>query len=326
MRLEKILKFIASAARINGSGRLIKSLGDSAPENMRSLIYAGPGHFYSPLPDLKQVTAQRDRLFDRSVDELEGIDLNAPGQTDLVRRFARHYNPLQLPEKPDEASRYHLDNGWFSYGDGVTLYCMMRHLRPRRIIEIGSGFSSAAMLDTDDRAFGGSLEFTFVEPNPERLRSLLQPRDSERCQLLTCGVQDVDLQLFDRLEANDILFVDSSHVAKIGSDVVHLVFRILPRLKEGVVIHFHDIFWPFEYPESWVVAGRAWNEAYLLRAFLQYNEAFRIVYFNSYLEERHRTLVEANLPLALKEPSTRLTPGNTSLWLVKGPQLPRASE
>ena len=106
----------------------------------------------------------------------------------------------------------------------------------------------------------------------------------------------------------DILFIDSSHVAKIGSDVVYLMTEVLPQLRPGVLVHFHDVFWPFEYPEEWVQEGRAWNETYMLKAFLQFNERFRILLFCSYLALHHRAVLEQHLPLALKN-------SGGSLWL-----------
>jgi hypothetical protein len=114
-----------------------------------------------------------------------------------------------------------------------------------------------------------------------------------------------------------MLFIDSSHVAKKDSDVVHILFEVLPRLNKGVMVHFHDVLWPFEYPEIWLARGRAWNEAYFLRAFLQYNPGFEIVFFNSYLASMQREILKRKMPLALKTPSSSVTPGNSSLWLRK---------
>ena len=125
---------------------------------------------------------------------------------------------------------------------------------------------------------------------------LIRRTDLKLIQLLKVPLQDVDLNIFSTLTANDILFIDSSHVSKVGSDVNYLVFEILPRLKPGVYIHFHDIFYPFEYPKRWICdLGISWNEAYLLRAFLQYNQSFCIALFINYLErfypEQLRSLV-----------------------------------
>ena len=107
-----------------------------------------------------------------------------------------------------------------------------------------------------------------------------------------------------------ILFIDSTHVSKIGSDVNSLLFDILPKLNRGVYVHFHDVFYPFEYPQEWVYQGLAWNEAYILRAFLQHNDAFKIVFFNTYLELFYREKFENSMPLCLKNPGG-------SIWLTK---------
>jgi hypothetical protein len=104
--------------------------------------------------------------------------------------------------------------------------------------------------------------------------------------------------------------VDSSHVVKIGSDVAHIIFEILPRLKPGVIVHFHDVFYSFEYPKEWVKEGRAWNEDYFLRAFLQYNSVFQILYFNSFMGQFYQNELERKMPLCLRN-----TGG--SLWMKK---------
>jgi hypothetical protein len=173
------------------------------------------------------------------------------------------------------------------------------------------------MLDINDLFLNKEVDFTFIEPFPDRLLSLLTENDKSKVKVETKPVQEVELSIFSSLEANDILFIDSSHVAKINSDVLHIIFHILPRLKKGVIIHFHDVLWPFEYPKNWLEEGRAWNEAYFLRAFLQNNVSFEILYFNSYMALHHMNMLEKMMPKILKEPTSRVTPGNTSLWLRK---------
>ncbi len=165
------------------------------------------------------------------------------------------------------------------------------------------------MLDTSEKFLRGDISFTFIEPYPDRLQTLLKQEDKQH-KIFEKPVQDVELKIFDDLNENDILFIDSSHIAKVGSDVIHIVFQILPRLKEGVIIHFHDIFHSFEYPQEWLEEGRAWNEAYFLRAFLQYNSAFQILYFNSFMGKFHGDLLQQEMPLCLKN-----TGG--SIWLRK---------
>ena len=164
---------------------------------------------------------------------------------------------------------------------------------------------------------GNNLELSFIEPYPERLNSLMYGDDRGATEIQVASVQSVDPVIFTSLEENDILFVDSSHIAKIGSDVLHIIYKILPLLRRGVIIHFHDILWPFEYPKEWFEQGRAWNEAYFLRAFLQFNPAFEILYFNSFMEIHHADAMRQSLPLALKPPSSAETLGNSSLWLRK---------
>jgi cephalosporin hydroxylase len=177
---------------------------------------------------------------------------------------------------------------------------MLRHIQPRRIIEVGSGFSSAAMLDLNERAHGGSIEMTFIDPEMERLKRLLRGDDRGRVRLLEQRVQDVALAEFDRLEAGDVLFIDSSHVAKIGSDVNHLYFTVIPRLKTGVYVHVHDIPDHFDYPRPWYDEGRAWNEVFLLRAFLMYNRAFEVAFFAPWIVHLNLPWVRQHFPLCAR--------------------------
>jgi predicted O-methyltransferase YrrM len=272
------------------------------------LSFAAPGHFYSPLPELRTVEADHRRSFEPPALDLAGIELDTKGQQARLRALSRFYAEFDWPRQPQPDRRYHLENGFFEFGDAVMLFLMLRHARPKRIIEVGSGFSSALMLDTNDRFFGGSLQLTFVEPYPTRLRALLRAGEAESVRLFEEQVQQVPVETFDVLEGNDILFIDSSHVSKVGSDVNHLFFAVLPRLKPGVFVHLHDIFYPFEYPLQWLRQGWSWNEAYLLRAFLQYNSAFEIVMFNNYIARQEAAFVRETLPLMA------VNPGG-SLWL-----------
>lgn len=256
-----------------------------------------PGHYYSPTPDARWIAENRERLFDENVDDCPGIDLRAADQLQLLEELAAFHPDYAAPTEPDPAWRYHGANDFFGRTNAFNLYAMLRRFRPRRVVEIGSGFSSAMMLDTADRhAELAETSFTFVEPHSDRLRSLLRPSDDGRCEILESSVQDVDLAVFDRLEANDFLFVDSSHVSKIGSDVNHLLFHVLPRLAPGVLVHFHDLHWPFEYPRTWIDEGRYWNEAYILRAFLQFNSAYRMTFFCKYVSACHASAVHRHLP------------------------------
>lgn len=277
--------------------------------NRRFLAYP-PGHFASPLPDHDAVERDHPRLI--AADSLPGLDLRVAEQLELLNSLAPHAMRIPFPAEPADGFRYHFENDFFTYGDAHVLAGMLQHLRPRRVVEVGSGFSSALMLDLRDRT-DWKPELTFIEPYPRRLRSLLKPGDG--ATLIESPVQAVPLTVFESLEPNDVLFVDSSHVSKIGSDVNFLIFEVFPRLRPGVVVHIHDIFWPFEYPKAWYDLGWAWNEAYLVRALLHGSVRYRIRLFPSYLEARHRGELERTLPMALRRARTTPATGMSSLWL-----------
>lgn len=230
---------------------------------------------------------------------------------ELFRSLCRFYPEMPFPARPSTGHRYYLDNETFSYADGITLHSMLRHLRPRRLVEVGAGLSSCASMDTNDHFLDRSMSVTFIEPDPGPLLSRLTPDDPYRSRIMTAALQDVPLSVFTELEANDVLFFDSSHVAKMGSDVNTALFTILPQLCPGVVVHFHDVLYPFEYPPCWVTSeNRSWNEAYILRAFLQFNYAFRVIFFNDFFYNKYRDEVLLNAPLCLKD-----TGG--SIWIQK---------
>jgi predicted O-methyltransferase YrrM len=270
--------------------------------------WMSPGHFYSPIPSLPELARRDAQVFGPPPQELGGIHLRVEQQLALLETLTRYYAELPFPRHRSESTRYWLDNDAFAFSDAIYLYLMLRHLRPQRVIEVGSGFSSAVMLDTAERFLGGAVNLTFIEPDLSTLRALWREGDARVISTIELPLQDVPLSRFDSLQSGDILFIDSSHVVKTGSDVNQLFFEVLPRLQRGVYVHIHDIQYPFEYPKPWVYEGRAWNEAYLVRAFLQFNADFEIVLFPSYLGLFHRDLLQRTMPLV-----TENSPG--SLWL-----------
>jgi len=167
----------------------------------------------------------------------------------------------------------------FPVGDAAALLAMMAEYRPRRIIEIGSGWSSALMLDVSDFLPLPDLQLTCIDPDTTRLCNRLRRGDYRRLTIIEDYVQNVPIAVFGQLRRNDILFIDSSHVLKAGSDVCYELFFILPSLAEGVVVHFHDIGRGFEYPRDMVFDKlTAWNEGYALHAFLLFNPCFDILF------------------------------------------------
>jgi hypothetical protein len=263
-----------------------------------------PGHFYSPIPNATDVATG---LASASAPPA-GIELNEENQRALLPEFERTFPLLRFPDKPRPGRRYFYDNGSFGALDALCLATLTRRFETRRIVEVGSGHSSAAMLDLRDDGLLPDAELTFVDPDFSRLHALLLPGDAARVRLIDRRVQDVEPAVFDQLEAGDLLFIDSSHVSKIGSDVNHLLFAVLPRLKPGVLVHLHDIFDGFEYPREWFAEGRHWNEQYLVRAFLMYNRAFEIVLHSAWLFNRHNAFFREHLPATLRH-------GGGQLWL-----------
>jgi predicted O-methyltransferase YrrM len=268
------------------------------------------GHFYSPVPDFEWLAENASRALVYDADTIAGVDLNVETQLETLKTLGELGRGFDWPEKRSSSRRY-FHNTFFGGGSAVTLFAMMMSRRPKRIIEVGSGFSSALMLDTVERSdYATATSLTFIEPFPDRLNSLIHETDRDRCQILVKIVQDVPLAEFEALEAGDFLFIDSSHVARAASDVLYLIHSVLPALKPGVFIHIHDIYWPFEYPQSWLLKNKwAWNEAYFVRAFLEFNDAFEILFFNHFLARRHRKEAQRLFPVLASEKA------GSSLWL-----------
>jgi hypothetical protein len=289
------------------TSRLKRRLDELERELGRYRLGWLPGHFYSPIPNLDEIRQREAQIYAISP-EAPGVDLNVAVQFALLHELAPFHaeQPFRTDRQP--GLRYFFDNPNFATGDAVAYYSLLRHLRPRRVVEVGSGYSSCLLLDTVDRFLGGTVDCTFIEPDAALLLSLIGEHDQSRIELVELPVQDVSLSVFEQLENRDVLFVDSSHVAKVGSDVNHLFFHVLPKLAPGVVVHLHDIQYPFEYPKEWIYEGRAWNEAYVARTFLQFNDRFEILLYPSYLARFHRDALELALPLCAAAPGS-------SLWL-----------
>ena len=279
-----------------------------------SRLVGEPGaRFYSPVVDTTDPHVQTlcDSEKQRFLQQCDAVNLDMQSILGLFHDVARHYPQCGFPIHRTAPNRYYLENPFFSYSDAFTLFGLLSHFRPRRLIEIGVGFSSAASMDTNDFHLSGAVEMTFVDPNPERLLDLLAPDDPYRERVLPHSLQETPTDLFRTLERNDILFLDTSHVLKTGSDVNDYLFRVLPALQPGVLVHIHDIFYPFEYSAEWVLEQkRSWNEAYAVRAFLEYNDAFEVIYFNDIVYNRHRDLTRQLMPMCLRN-----TGG--SLWMRK---------
>lgn len=269
-----------------------------------------PGHYYSAIPSASDFPHHAGN----TTCSLSGIELHVADQLALAKTIGPLIENSVLVKEKTDGNRFYLDNTYFPYPDALLLQAMIRHFRPARIVEVGSGFSSAVMLDTRD-TYQLDMQLTYIDPQSKRLNSLLRDADHTTATIVGQDVRSVDRNLFDALEPNSFLFIDSSHVSKFASDVNYLFFEILPRLRPGVLVHVHDIFWPFEYPLEWLESGWAWSEAYLLRACLMNNQRLRVLLFPSYLESCHTEFLRGHWPSTFQRARTNPSVGGASIWL-----------
>lgn len=259
-----------------------------------------PGHFYSPIPAKSEI-AKYDSVDFYSEEDfaLQGINFQPAKQKKVFMGMLPFLQKLPYTSQKSKKNRYYFENANFEYFDGSVLTAMLQYLKPQRVIEIGSGYSTCAIFDVKDTQ---KFTFTSIEPYPELVYSLLKKKDIATSTFIAKPVQEVPLSVFEELESGDVLFIDSTHVSKFNSDVNTEIFKILPRLKKGVYVHFHDMFYPMEYPKKWLEMGIAWNEMYLLHAFLSFNSEFEIVFMNNYFTSHFPALMQEKFPLGLKNP------------------------
>ena len=242
-----------------------------------------PIHYYEPLPDFRSITAEqinRRRSY-------PAIDFRWKEQLSLVNELAAYRDELPAIE-------FDFNNGYFSDLDAAVYYSLIRYLKPGRIIEIGGGYSTRIASKALVRNGQGSL--TSIEPYPEERFNGARLN----IELIPKRVEELDVEFFSRLEAKDILFIDSSHTVKFGSDVCYELLEVLPALKPGVWIHVHDIFFPQDYPADWLMNRRlALNEQYLLEALLAFNTNFSVQLANHWICLDHLDLAAQLWPDAL---------------------------
>ena len=252
-------------------------------------VHVTPVHFYFPVPDTRELS---NRLWDQP-SALPGLDFNEHAQLDLLAtfpRFRREYDSIPTEETGDPGEFY-FNNPNFSGTDALALYCMIRHFRPASVIEVGSGFSSRVIRRAIRQ--NGQGRVSCIDPFAVSGLPDWFPEATVRRE----PVQAVPPSVFEALRAGDILFIDSSHVAQIGSDVTYLFLEIIPRLHPGVVVHLHDIFLPMEMRKEWVLDEmRFWTEQYLLQAFQAFNREFEVLMANSYLGLYHVDVLRATFP------------------------------
>lgn len=263
-------------------------------------------HYYEPI--LFREDIRHDLATERL---LPGLDLNESGQLELLAQFSFADELVAIPRTAPSPTEFGYSNDSFRAGDAELLYSMIRHFKPKRLYEIGSGHSTlmARHAIRKNEEAGAPCEHVCIEPYEQDWLEDLG------IEVLRARVEDVDPSLFARLEAGDILFIDSSHVIRPQGDVVHEYLFLLGQLAPGVIVHVHDIFTPRDYLESWVVKERRmWDEQYLLEAFLSFNDEFEVMCAGNWLWHHHPEEMSAACPVLARE---RGEPG--SFWFRRRP-------
>lgn len=259
-------------------------------------------HYYSPTverSDLRYpLTTPRN---------LAGIDFNLPAQKTLISQFRYKEELIAIPHvKADELS-YGYDNNMYGPGDAEMLYSIIRHFKPKRIVEIGSGQSTlvGTLAINANKATDPSYHCSYTCVEPFEVPWL----EKLGVDVVRRKVEELDQTLIEKLDKNDILFIDSSHVIRPQGDVVCEFLELLPKIKPGVIVHVHDIFTPRDYPEKWVITDqRMWTEQYLLEAFLSFNAEFEVVIALNMLHFDYREVLKDACPVLMQNPD-RYSPG-----------------
>lgn len=273
-----------------------------------------PIHFYQPIPDINDL--EKRKIWNK-VSKLNGIKFEPSNYIKYITELAKKYAAeCDWPNEPSvDPNKFYLHNGCFSYGCAASLHCIIRDNKPKRIIEIGSGNSSKVIAEAIYKNFnqGFNTKYTIIDPYISLNKQLL-PLNFE---ILKKQVEVMDLKLFKSLGNGDILFIDSSHVCKIGSDVNFEILEILPILAKGVYIHFHDINLPNEYPKIYATNPNFrvfWTESYLLQAFLTCNREFEIILPMAYLQQHYLDKLKNLFPNSTK---TELGWVSGSFWIKR---------
>jgi hypothetical protein len=267
-------------------------------------------HYYQPIFNFKDISG---KIWDQE-DQMAGVTVNIEEQISLLNEFKYQIELKKIPvniSRSDEYS-YYYDNYNYSSGDSEILYNIIRHFKPKRIIEIGSGFSTRmAKIALDyNREQGFYSEHICIEPYEMPWLDKL-----ESIKVIRTKVENVNLSAFSSLGENDILFIDSSHVIRTGGDVIAEYLHIIPNLNKGVLIHIHDIFLPYDYPKKWLQEYRRfWTEQYILQAFLSFNDHFKILLSPYYLSRNFSEVFAKACPVYANDPPKLPV---SSFWIQK---------
>jgi predicted O-methyltransferase YrrM len=267
-------------------------------------------HYYQPL-------INPQKYLQRSLGEprvLPGIQWNIDEQLALLKQF--HYQDelraIPLEQKDAQPLAFFSNNPSLCPADAEFLYNVIRHFKPRRVIEVGCGYSTRLAVQAEQKNrqenSAHACAHTCIEPYEMPWLEQLEVK------VLRSKVEDLPLSTFSSLQAGDILFIDSSHIIRPQGDVLFEYLEILPTLNPGVLVHVHDVFSPRDYLKEWIVNQHCqWNEQYLLEAFLSFNSQFRIIGAVNLLKKDYRQALEESCPMTATRPEDE--PG--SFWMVR---------
>jgi uncharacterized UPF0146 family protein len=301
--------------------RMVRRAGiDRMPRSKQALLKIGvfpiTDHYYEPL--FNPAELQVSRLSEPRT--LPAISWNDTGQLEVLSKLAQFAPEFaEVSQSLNVTGTYFRNNSRFGTGDAEYWYCIIRHLKPKRIIEVGSGFSTmlAARALLSNRMADDQLACIHTCIEPYEMPWL----ESANVHVVRKRLQDIDMEIFKELNADDILFIDSSHVIRPQGDVVTAMLQILPILNPGVVVHIHDIFSPRDYPKKWIVDEvRLWNEQYLVEAFLSHNPDWQVIGALNYLRHQHYSVLHRSLGSCLHDGSE---PGSLYLRRTDAGQLPK---
>jgi len=274
---------------------------------MKVGVFPVRDHYYEPFfnPKHLRFSLRKDR-------ELPGIDFNDHEQLQLLSRFNYNEELKKMPTEKSAHVEFYYHNPSIGPGDAEYLYNMIRLFKPAKIIEIGCGYSTLMAMNAvkrnEEENHNYSCDYICVEPYENEWL------EKSGLKVTREKVENIDKKIFLDLKANDILFIDSSHITRPQGDVLFEYLEILPILKRGVLVHIHDIFTPKDYLDEWVLGDvKLWNEQYLLEAFMTFNKEYRIVGALNYLKHHYSNEISAKCPVL----ANRREEEPCSLWLVK---------
>jgi len=288
--------------------------GENTDECYKRVFLPVPVHFYQPIPDIKDL--ERRKIWEK-VNKLHGIEFIPKKYLKTIKDFGTKYaSECDWPNDPtNNPDDFYLNNSCFSYGCAAVLHCMIRKYKPHNIIEIGSGNSSKIIRDAillNEKDTKKPINYTIIDP----YSNLNKKSFTKNTIIIKEKVEELDPKFFKILQKNDILFIDSSHVSKIGSDVNFEILEVLPILNKGAFVHFHDVNLPFEYPKVYATNPKFrmfWTESYLLQAFLCCNKDYEIVLPMSYIQQKFDKEFRKAFPSSNKA----INYGSGSFWIRK---------